>query len=260
MRLAICAVISLVAHFVIERGLDLLPDEEPVVVAHTIEIQIITPPPAAAPPPLEPPPLEPVPEPPKPVLPTPVPPPQVPPPRTPTPPPATPTTAPPTPDPRPPTNPVAATDSHDETVFGADMSSSSQTGTGPAVPRGNTMQPSAPTSGSAAATPKPLPAGEPIGAYEATKMPLPQGRCFGKYTPEATAAGTEGTVIMDLTVGEDGRAREIHVTGALSNGLTESAVAALTACRFTPGEKDGHAVPVRIRGFKIRFVLQEAQP
>lgn len=260
MRLAICAVISLVAHFVIEQVLDLLPDQDPVVLSRTIEIQIITQPPAAEPPPLEPPLLEPVPEPPKPVPTPPVPTPLTPQPVTPPRPPAAPTTVPPPPDPRPQTNPIAATDSTDEQVFGADMSSSSQTGTGPAVPTGNTMRPAAPTSGSAAATPKPLPAGEPIGAYEATKMPLPQGRCFGKYTPEATAAGTEGTVVLDLTVGEDGRAREIHVTGPLPHGLTDSAVAALTACRFTPGEKDGHAVPVRIRGFKIRFVLQEAQP
>ena len=42
-------------------------------------------------------------------------------------------------------------------------------------------------------------------------------------------------------------------------GLTEAAVAALQACRFSPGEKDGKPVPVRVRGFKIRFVLQEAE-
>jgi hypothetical protein len=32
-------------------------------------------------------------------------------------------------------------------------------------------------------------------------------------------------------------------------------VVALRACRFTPGEKGGQQVPVRVRGFKIRFLL-----
>ena len=32
-------------------------------------------------------------------------------------------------------------------------------------------------------------------------------------------------------------------------------IAALRSCQFTPGEKGGVAVPVRVRGFKIRFVL-----
>jgi hypothetical protein len=44
----------------------------------------------------------------------------------------------------------------------------------------------------------------------------------------------------------------------LPNGLTEAAVAALRGCHFSPGEKDGKPVAVRVRGFKIRFVLAEA--
>jgi hypothetical protein len=47
------------------------------------------------------------------------------------------------------------------------------------------------------------------------------------------------------------------VVERLGHGLTEAAIAALEDCRFTPGEKDGRAVPVRVRSFKIRFVLQD---
>ena len=36
-------------------------------------------------------------------------------------------------------------------------------------------------------------------------------------------------------------------------------IEALRDCHFTPGEKDGKPVPVRVRGFKIKFVLAEAQ-
>jgi protein TonB len=89
-----------------------------------------------------------------------------------------------------------------------------------------------------------------------TTMPLPQGRCIGQYTDEAKRAAVEGTVVLDLVVGEDGRVREVQVVSGLGFGLTAAAIAAAKACRFTPGEKDGDPVPVRVRGFKIRFVLQ----
>jgi TonB family protein len=90
-------------------------------------------------------------------------------------------------------------------------------------------------------------------------MPLPLGRCsgLGKYTTEARDAKVEGVVVLDLIVDEHGRARDIKVVEGLSHGLTEAAIAALAACPFTPGEKNGVPVPVRVRGFKIRFYLPE---
>ena len=88
-------------------------------------------------------------------------------------------------------------------------------------------------------------------------MPLPRGRCAGAYTDAAREAGVEGVVVLDLVVDEQGRAREITVVEKLPHGLTEAAVAALRACRFDPGERAGVAVPVRVRGFKIRFVLDQ---
>jgi TonB family protein len=129
------------------------------------------------------------------------------------------------------------------------MESTSQGGTMP-VPVGNTT---APTPAQAAPGPvEPLP---PAAAHEVTRMPLPQGRCAGKYTEAARAAGIEGVVVLDVIVDEEGRARDIEVVERLSHGLTEAAVAALRACRFTPGEKGDQKVPVRVRGFKIRFLL-----
>jgi protein TonB len=95
----------------------------------------------------------------------------------------------------------------------------------------------------------------PVPAYEVTTMPLPQGRCEGKYTPDAMRAAIEGTVILDVIVSETGRVRDVHVVSGLGHGLTEAAVAAVKGCRFSPGEKDGRAVPVRIPGYKIRFLL-----
>jgi TonB family protein len=140
-------------------------------------------------------------------------------------------------------------------VFGVTMQSTSQAGTGPAMPVGNTTHPA--PAGPAPAAARPLAA--PAAAIEVTRMPLPQGNCSGKYTDEARAAATEGVVVLDLIVDEHGRARDITVVDGLPNGLTQAAIAALTACRFSPGERDGQPVPVRVRGFKIRFVLAEAR-
>jgi protein TonB len=136
------------------------------------------------------------------------------------------------------------------------MESTSQAGSGPAMAVGSTARPQG---GSAAALGGGTPKGaiEPVPAYEVSVMPLPQGRCVGKYTDEARAAAVEGTVVLDLVVGENGRTRDIHVVSGLGHGLTEAAVQALKDCRFTPGEKGGVPVPVRLRGFKIRFLMQD---
>ena len=98
----------------------------------------------------------------------------------------------------------------------------------------------------------------PVPAVEVTRMPLPSGRCAGKYTDAARAAAVEGVVVLDLVVDASGRARDVVVIDGLSHGLTEAALRALAACRFTPGERGGVAVAVRVRGFKIRFLLQDA--
>ncbi len=269
-RLAACAVISVLAHFGFARALELLPPEVAVSAPRVIEIQVVSLPP---PPP---PPVDPVP-----VVPPPVSPPPTPtPPLATTPPPAAipsahPHEAAPAPpqghvahvaavasDTPVPEQPAVVTDTGPEQVFqGGDMSSSSTGGTGPPGSTGTgTGAGAGPATGPV--TPGHGGGGHgdgPIAEYEATRMPLPQGRCFGKYTPEATAAGTEGTVVLDLVVGEDGHTKEIVATSKLPNGLTQSAIAALRECQFSPGEKDGKPVAVKIHGFKIRFVLQEAQ-
>jgi TonB family protein len=104
---------------------------------------------------------------------------------------------------------------------------------------------------------KPLAA--PVQAYEVTKMPLPIGRCTGKSTEEAIQAGLEGTVILDIVVGEDGWVRDVKIVQGLGLGLSEAAVRAAKACRFTPGERGGKPVPVRVSRFKVRFALREAE-
>jgi len=239
-KLAICAVASVAAHFALEQGLQQLPRRENRPLPQQISVRVIEP--------------EPPKEPDKPPDPPPKPEPQ-----TATVPKAHPvraaTVAPVAKDAPPPDHPTVVTgDTTDTPVFGVTMESTSQQGTGPAVTVGNTLAPSA---GAGSAAPKPL--APPVAAFEATKLPLPQGRCFGQYTDEARAAGLEGTVVLDLTVDETGKARDITIVQGLGHGLSDAAKRALLACRFTPGEKDGKSVAVRIRGFKIEFLLAESR-
>ncbi len=155
----------------------------------------------------------------------------------------------------PPDRPQVANNGPVGPVFGVTMESTSQAGSGPAMPVGN-------SGGAVGATEDAVAHGgakgamAPVPAYQVTTMPLPQGRCVGKYTDEAKRAAIEGTVILDLIVSETGRTRDIHVVSGLEHGLTEAAIAAIKECRFSPGEKDGAPVAVRVRGFKIRFLLQ----
>ncbi len=249
-KLAICAGVSFVAHYALALGLEQLPKRVEVPPPEKITVTVIEPPkePVKEEPP-PPPPPEPDPTPPPKPVPTatkPV----ASPPRV----AHTPTVAPVVSD-TPASEHAVQTSGTDEPVYGVTMESTSQQG-GPSVAVGNTLSPAAPSG-----APRPA---KPAGAavvpqFEATKLPLPQGRCFGTYTEEAKTAGTEGTVVLDLTVDETGHARDVTVTQGLEHGLSAAAVAALRACKFSPGEKDGKPAAVRIRGFKITFQLADAR-
>ena len=254
--LLVCLAGSVVAHFAIARGLAWLPERAAPVVPQRVTISVIEPPPPPKeaplppPPPPEPEPVKPV-EPMKPVepqKPTQVSAPHVN---------ARPTVAPVANAP-PVDHPTFEATGTDEPVYGVTMESTSQQGTGPVVQTGNTVSHGGtPTQAPVGSKPAGGPA--PVAAYEATKLPIPQGRCSGTYTDEARASGDEGTVVLDLTVDEKGRARDVSVVSGLPHGLSAAALAAARACQFSPGEKDGAPVAVRIKGFKITFMLSESR-
>jgi protein TonB len=243
LRLGICAAASVVVHFAIERGLERLPRHVDQPLPQQISIRVIEPEPPKEPDKLPEPEKQPEPLPAVANVPK-----------------ARPVHAPliaaVAKDTPPPDHQAVQTEATTDTpVFGVSMESTSEQGGGPAMPVGNTLAPGVAT-GSGAPV-RPLAA--PVAAFEATKLPLPQGRCIGQYTDDARSAGLEGTVVLDLTVDERGHARDIAVVQGLAHGLSDAAKRALLACTFSPGEKDGKPVAVRIRGFKIQFVLQDSR-
>ena len=78
-----------------------------------------------------------------------------------------------------------------------------------------------------------LPVSQPPAA---TRKPDPE------YTQEARKAGVEGTALLYVEVGTDGRAHRIRVLKGLGYGLDRKAIDAMRRWRFLPGTKNG--VPV----------------
>ncbi|HEX5227671.1 MAG TPA: TonB family protein [Bryobacteraceae bacterium] len=66
------------------------------------------------------------------------------------------------------------------------------------------------------------------------------------YTDEARLAKLEGSVLLSLIVGADGKPRAIQVARSLGLGLDESAMDNVRAWQFRPGMKNGAPVDVLV--------------
>jgi TonB family protein len=75
-----------------------------------------------------------------------------------------------------------------------------------------------------------------------------------EYSEEARKVKYQGTVVLWLIVGEDGRVRDIRVQQSLGMGLDEKAVEKVKTWRFEPGKKDGRPVPVQV-SVQVNFRL-----
>ncbi|MDP9266914.1 MAG: energy transducer TonB [Acidobacteriota bacterium] len=74
------------------------------------------------------------------------------------------------------------------------------------------------------------------------------------YSEEARKAKYQGSVVLWLIVGPDGRPRDVKVVRSLGMGLDEKAVEAVRTWKFEPALKDGRAVPVQVN-IEVSFRL-----
>jgi len=74
------------------------------------------------------------------------------------------------------------------------------------------------------------------------------------YSDAARKAKYQGTVVLWVVVGADGRPHEISVRRSLGMGLDEKAVEAVRRWKFDPAKKDGQAVAVQI-SIEVNFRL-----
>jgi TonB family protein len=75
-----------------------------------------------------------------------------------------------------------------------------------------------------------------------------------EYTDAARAAGTQGTVILNILIHEDGSAEVVRVARSLDPGLDEKAVECAHKYRFKPAMRDGMPISARAT-LEINFRL-----
>ena len=94
-------------------------------------------------------------------------------------------------------------------------------------------------------------------ARVSTTPPVPLMRCQQpQATQEALIAHLCGSVIMSLTVGDDGMPNDIQVVNPLGLGLDESAISCMSQSRYSPAQKDGKPIPLKMNvalGFQDRW-------
>jgi TonB family protein len=107
----------------------------------------------------------------------------------------------------------------------------------------------------------------PIGILENLKSAMNQPNSYSQnyaragatyapqplYTPEARAAGLEGTVIISLVVREDGSPKDLIIVKSLGKGLDESALQTVSTWQFqSPSIAGEHELPVTVQiDFKL---------
>jgi len=78
-----------------------------------------------------------------------------------------------------------------------------------------------------------------------------------EYSPEAQAAGLQGTVLLTVEVAPEGTVREVHVRRGLGLGLDERAVAAAKQWQYKPFESNGRSM---MDVAEVPFQLQPPGP
>jgi TonB family protein len=97
---------------------------------------------------------------------------------------------------------------------------------------------------SQASSNKTFPAVFKVNVAEGTTPPKLLKKVEPEYNEDARAAKYQGTVVLQVVIGPDGFAHNIHVMKTLGLGLDEKAVEAVAQWQFSPGVKDGSPVPV----------------
>jgi TonB family protein len=74
-----------------------------------------------------------------------------------------------------------------------------------------------------------------------------------EYSPEARAAGLQGTVLVSLEVTPEGTVREVQVRRGLGLGLDEKAVAAAKQLQYLPFSSNGRSI-MQVTEVPFRFL------
>jgi TonB family protein len=87
----------------------------------------------------------------------------------------------------------------------------------------------------------------PPGVYRlggGVSAPSPVQKVEPQYTEEARAAKLQGTVVLQVVIGTDGRVHDPRIVRGLGLGLDQNAIESISQWQFKPAVKDGQPVKV----------------
>jgi TonB family protein len=90
-----------------------------------------------------------------------------------------------------------------------------------------------------------------------TKPPQLIKQVEAKYPADASDAGAEGTVVMEIDLGPDGKVMEARVTQSAGRSFDDAALEAVKQFEFSPAEVDGQPAAVRLSYSYHFFVRRE---
>ena len=103
-----------------------------------------------------------------------------------------------------------------------------------------------------------LTAPQPVRVGGAIKAPAQTKRVNPPYPPEAQAAGVQGVVIMEVTIGIDGKVTDVRVLRPIPL-LDQAAVEAVRQWEYAPTVVNGVTVPI-VMTVTLNFALTPAPP
>lgn len=95
---------------------------------------------------------------------------------------------------------------------------------------------------------------EPVRVGKGVTAPKLIHKVEPEYSREASNAGIQGTLILEIIVNEKGIPGKVLVLSPMGFGLDERAVRAVEQWRFEPGRKDGQPVPI-LANVEVNFRL-----
>jgi TonB family protein len=98
-------------------------------------------------------------------------------------------------------------------------------------------------------------AGEPKRLGDSSKTPKIIKRVSPVYPEEAKKAKTQGTVVMDITINEQGKVSSVKIIESANSSLAEAAINAIKQWEYEPVLLEGKPVAV-IATVKITFALE----
>jgi TonB family protein len=78
------------------------------------------------------------------------------------------------------------------------------------------------------------------------------------YSDEARSRGVEGKVMVEVTVGRDGKAKALHVVRGLGYGLDQNALVAVRDWNFVPAKWNGRSIESAVH-VDVEFSLKNAE-